>query len=333
MPGKGKSTVQGGSSKEGAGGKSARGKSATKARLAKKAEPLDLSMFPTESVTQENRQVCLACVLDVMTRHLGLTVRAAHTQIKRYVPSLEELRAPVLSRPFLERDGHDDACPYCGSAVKWHARLPIYRIEGGKATDTRRRALVKSLAEDEFAIVEEKATQQAAFFEWLENMSGHIDPDDPHWLREVSRHYLSRKEPSVDWVAPFTQVHSIRRSRRLESGWEIDSGRLFLAPLIFDELLVVQYLVSRAHRAGGLTLEGRYTLPELMARLRSYLRAVGVTASNPSDAFEQLLAYLGGGESALRFYYIVDRRNVMERVKALKDIRVPRAKKRDRSGE
>ncbi len=66
-----------------------------------------------------------------------------------------------------------------------------------------------------------------------------------------------------------------------------------------------------------------------MSRLRSYLRAVGVKASNPSDAFEQLLAYLGGGESALRFYYIVDRRDLLERVKALKDVRVPRAKKRD----
>ena len=329
MPEKKKSAVRKSSSKEKAGGTSARAKAATKTRSAKKAEPLDLSMFPAESVKLENRKVCLACVLDVMTRHLGLTLRTAYSQIKQYVPSLEELRAPVLTRPFLSGDSQDDVCPYCGSAEKWHAWLPIYRIEGGKATDTRRRALVKSVAEDEFAVVEEKATQQAAFFEWLESMSEHIDSDDPHWLREISRHYLGRKEPSVDWKAQFTQAHSLRRSRRIESGWEIDSGRLFLAPLLFDELLAVQYLVSRAHRAGGLTWEGRYTLPELMARLRTYLRAVGVTASNPSDAFEQLLAYLGGGDSALRFYYIVDRRDLLERVKALKDLRVPRAKKPD----
>lgn len=328
MPGKKTSKVKGGLRSKGAVRKAAQGKAVPKTRSAKKAEPLDLSMFPAESVTQENRRVCLACVLDVMTRQLGLTLRTAHTHIKQYVPSLEELRVRVLSRPFLQGDDNE-ACQYCGSAMKWHARLPIFRIESGKATDAQRRALVKSLAEDEFAVVEEKATQQAAFFEWLENLSQHTDPDDPRWLREVSRHYLGRKEPKVDWDAQVAQVNSIRRSRRLESGWEIDSGRLFLAPLLFDELLAVQYLVSRAHRAGGLTLEGRYTLPELMVRLRRYLREVGVTASNPSDAFEQLLAYLGGGDSSLRFYYIVDRRDLLERVKALKDLRVPRAKKRD----
>jgi hypothetical protein len=319
--------LQGGSSKVTARRKLAPGKAAIKKHSAKKAEPLDLSTLPAESVTQENRQVCLACVLDVMIRHLGLSVRTAHTQIKRYVPSLEELRAPTPARPFLEGDSHD-ACPYCGSVVKWHATLSIYRIESGKATDVPRRTLLKSLDEDEFAVVEEKATQQSAFFEWLEGLS-ELDPDDRYWLRDVSRHYLSRKEPKVDWDTQFAQVHSIRRSRRLESGWEIDSGRLFLAPLLFDELLVLQYLVSRAHKAGGLTLEGRSTLPELMARVRSYLRAIGVKASNPSDAFEQLLAYLGGGDSALRFYYIVDRRDLLERVKTLKDLRVPRSKKRD----
>src|SRR5258708_35456952 len=95
--------------------KTARGKAAAKSRSAKKAEPLDVSMFPAESVTQDNRQVCLACVVDVMTRHLGLTLRTAQTQIKQYVPSIEELRAPVLSRPFLKAED-DGPCPYCGSA-------------------------------------------------------------------------------------------------------------------------------------------------------------------------------------------------------------------------
>jgi hypothetical protein len=147
-------------------------------------------------------------------------------------------------------------------------------------------------------------------------------------LREVSRHYLIRKEPKADWDAMFTDLHSIRRSRRLDAGWELDNGRLFLAPFLFDELLLVQYLVSRAHRAGGLTLEGRYTLPELFARLRNsgYLRTAGVEARNPSDAFEQLLTHLGGGDASLRFYYIVDRRDLLDRVKALEDLRVPRAK-------
>ena len=99
----------------------------------------------------------------------------------------------------------------------------------------------------------------------------------------------------------------------------VDSGRLFLAPELFDELLLVQYLVSRSHLAGGLTLERRYTLPELWHRLRNsgYLRAVGVTANNPSDAFEQLLEYLSGGDASIRFYYVVDRRAFLETAKLL----------------
>jgi hypothetical protein len=112
----------------------------------------------------------------------------------------------------------------------------------------------------------------------------------------------------------------IRRSRRLEEGWEADNGRLFLAPMLFDELLLVQYLVSRSHLAGGVTWEGRYTLPELFHRLRhsGYLRGVGVQAGNPGDALEQLLAHLSGGETALRFYYIIDRRQLLAGAKALK---------------
>jgi len=122
---------------------------------------------------------------------------------------------------------------------------------------------------------------------------------------------LSRKEPKTDWKAEFEPVHSIRRSRRLESGWQVEGDRLFLSPNLFDELLLVQYLVSRSHKAGGLTLEGRYTLHELFSRLRrsGYLRALEIPAQNPADALEQLVQYLGGGESAIKFYHIVDRRD------------------------
>jgi hypothetical protein len=295
---------------------------------ARKAASPDFSSLPSELVARDDRRVCLACVLDVMTRHLGLPIRKAQKEVKQYTPSLEEVRERALTRPFFAVHSESRPCPYCGSAAKWHALLTIYRIENTKSADAKRRALLKSLPESAFAIVEEKATQQEAFFQWAEKMSAGLNLDDPRWLREVSRGYLGRKEPKIDWDALFAQFHSIRRSRRLESGWEIDNGRLFLAPMLFDELLLVQYLVSRAHRSGGLTLEGRYTLQELFARLRNsgYLRAAGVETHNPSDAFEQVLTHLGGGDTSLRFYYVVDRRDLLERVKALEDLRVPRAK-------
>lgn len=193
--------------------------------------------------------------------------------------------ALVCNRPLQK------ACPYCGSSAKWHARLWVYRIESGKATDALRRDLIKSLPQDDnrFAIVEEKATQQEVFFEWLEKIGKGLDLDGPDWLREVAIHFLSRKEPKTDWRTAFERTRSIRRSRRLESGWELDNDRLFLAPHLFDELLLVQYLISRSHRAGGLTLEGRYTLPELITRLRNsgYLRAVNVPSQSPGETLEQ----------------------------------------------
>lgn len=287
-----------------------------------KAQALDLSKFPPETLAAMERGICLACVWEVFTKHLGLAPKTALAEIKRYTPSVDELNAPSIARPYVPAQSQKGPCPYCGAASKWIARLPIYRIESGKATDALRRELVKSLAtkDDQFAVLEQKATQQHAFFEWLEAISRQLDPDDPAWLREVSRHYLSRKEPKVDWQAEFARIHTIRRSRRLEDGWEVDHGRLFLSPLLFDELLLVQYLVSRSHRAGGLTLEGRYTLPELFHRLRNsgYLRMVGVPVSNPADVLEGLMAHLSGGEGKLRFYYIVDRRELLGGVKELK---------------
>jgi hypothetical protein len=312
----------------------ARKEAPKKAGTSKKApsgvQALDLSAFPPESVTQSEKWICLACVLDVFTRHMGLAPRTAHLEIKRYTPSLAELYAPAPTRPFFAAPSGKDPCPYCGSASKWHVRLRVYRIESGKATDALRRGLVKSLPTSggQFVLLEQKATGQHAFFEWIDKLSAAINFDDPGWLRELSRHYLSRKEPKTDWQAQFDSTHSIRRSRRLESGWEVDQGRLFLSPTLFDELLLVQYLASRSQKAGGLTLEGRYTLPELFSRLRNagYLRAAEVQAHNPSDALEQLLDHLSGGQTALKFYHIVDRRELLEKANALRLVKPPRPK-------
>jgi hypothetical protein len=268
----------------------------------------------------------------VFTRHLALAPRTAHLEIKRYTPSIQELCAPAPARPWFTNEPMQEFCPYCGSTLKWHARLRVYRIESGKATDALRRELLKSLpkSDNQFAVLEEKATQQHAFFEWLDKLSTGLDLDDPIWLRDVSCHYLSRKEPKTDWQAQFGQIRSIRRSRPLESGWEVDNGRLFLGPILFDELLLVQDLVSRSHRAGGLTLEGRYTLPELFARLRNagYLRAVGIQAQNPADGLEQLVIKLGGGDSAIKFYHVVDRREFLEKLNSVRQVTPPKPKAR-----
>jgi hypothetical protein len=263
---------------------------------------------------------------------LHLAPRTAHLEVKRYTPSIPELDALTAVRPWFVNQPTQNVCPYCGSASKWHTCLLVYRIESGKATDGLRRELIKSLpqSDNQFAVLEEKATQQHAFFEWLDKISTGLDLENPVWLREVSRHYLGRKEPKTDWQAHFGRLHAIRRSRRLESGWEIDKDCLFLSPNLFDELLLVQYLVSRSHKAGGLTLEGRYTLQELLARLRrgGYLRALNINGQNPADALEQLVTYLGGGEAPIKFYHIVDRRDFLAKVKGLRLVTPPKPKVR-----
>jgi hypothetical protein len=304
---------------------------APKVKPARKADPLDLSAIPAEATTKVEKWICLACVLDVFTRLMGLAPKTAHAEIRNYTPPPAELWAEELTRPYFAKEDAKDPCPDCGSPAKWHARIAVHRIESGKATDAARRDLVKNLptTNGEFQIVEEKATRQHAFYEWLEKIGAGLDLEDPRWLRDISVHYLGRKEPRTDWEAAFTAVHGIRRSRRLEEGWEVDGGRLFLAPMLFDELLLVQYLVSRSHKAGGLTLEGRYTLPELFVRLRNsgYLRAMDVPAGNAGDALEQLVEKLSGGDASLKFYHIVDRRDFLEKLKALRLEKLPRPKR------
>jgi hypothetical protein len=308
---------------------------AKKPTAKKQAFRVDLSAFPPESISASERSLCVACVWQIFTQAMSLAPKTALGEIKRYTPSFEELTSAEAVRPFFNSIDKQP-CPYCGSPAKWHARIETQRIESGKATDVLRRNLVKSLptSHDQFVVLEQKATQQHAFFEWLEKISAHLDLENPAWLRDVSLHYLGRKEPKVNWQAEFASVHSIRRSRRLgleqegpAKSWEVENERLYLTPMLFDELLLVQYLVSRSQLAGGLTLERRYTLPELWHRLRhsGYLRSVGVQANNPSDALEQMLAHLSGGEASARYYYIVDRRDLLEKVKTL-ETEKPRAR-------
>jgi hypothetical protein len=91
--------------------------------------------------------------------------------------------------------------------------------------------------------------------------------------------------------------------------------------------LLIQYLLSRSHKAGGQTFEGRLTLQELFHRLRhgGYLRRVGIGASNAADALEQLVE-IYGGEGRVKFHYVVDRREFLARLADLKGARIPRPK-------
>ena len=126
----------------------------------------------------------------------------------------------------------------------------------------------KPKKDNQVEVIEVKSDKRTVFFSWLDTLLGKVDLDDDVWLLETAHAYLARLEPKTDWAETFAGVRAIRRSQRLVAGWERDGSRLFLAPEVYSEVVIVQYLVSRSHVHGGRTLDGRLTLQDLIRRLR-----------------------------------------------------------------
>ena len=299
----------------------AESKAAAKTKLAK--DVLDFSDFPAGSFTRHDVTLCLACIFRLFTKQLGLAPRTAYNEIRRYAPTVGELVSRSPQRPFFKPSGEKSPhCPYCEAPKRWHARVSVHRVEGGKATDAARRALFRKLpAKDEqFQTHEEKKTARQVFFEWLERLGQELDfEDDAAWMPEAARAYLQRREPKADWAAAFEGLRQVRRSQRLDAGWEREGARLFLAPPLYNDVLLVQYLVSRSHRHGGRTFEGRLTLPELVRRMRhgGHLEAQGITDRDQFDVLEQLVERLTGGDEPAKLHFVTDRRELLDKVKAV----------------
>ena len=281
---------------------------------------IDFSDFPPGTLTEYTTLVCLACIFDIFTKQLGMAPRTAYTQIKHYSPTIMELTERQAVRPFFDSEDKNPRCPYCNAAKRWHARLDTHCIEGGKTTDAPRRKLFKTLQKkpDEFAITEQKADQRLAFFIWLDTLRITLDLDEPGWLLEATKAFLERKEPKTDWTYVFEGLQAVRPSSRITEGWEKEGARLFLSPPLYNQSLLVQYLVSRSHEHGGRTLEGRLTLSELLRRMRKggYLRAHGIEAGDQFEMFEKLVDEVAGS-GTLKLYYILDRRDFIEKVKSV----------------
>src|SRR5258706_565566 len=261
-----------------------------------KKRELDFKEFPPGTITEFTTLVCLACIFDIFTKQLGLAPRTAFSEVKRHTPTIEELTSRTAARPYFDSEEKNPHCPYCGSAKRWLARFDTYCIEGGKTTDAARRALIKKLpkADEQFLFMEKKSDSRAVLFEWLDTLCGNVDLEDEYWLIDATRMYLERREPKTNWNEVFAELRTVRRSSRLSEGWERDGARLFLAPSLYSEALLIQYLVSRSHGHGGLTLDGRLTLMDLIRRLRysGYLDQIGITEREPGEVFEKLIDHL-----------------------------------------
>ncbi|HSS19097.1 MAG TPA: hypothetical protein VLL54_03420 [Pyrinomonadaceae bacterium] len=285
----------------------------------KRQKDLDLSAFPPGSITEYTTLVCLACTFEIFTTQLGLAPRTAYSEIKKYSPTVAELTARKAVPPFFDSEEKHPHCPYCQAAKRWHASFDTTLIEGDKSTDAARRKLVKSLPkkDDQFQVIEAKSDKRKTFFDWLDTMDHNFDIDDDTWLSETARACLQRAAPQDDWEEIFNSVRKVRRSQRLEGGWEKDRDRLFLSPTLYSEVLVVQYLISRSHVHGGHTLEGRLTLHDLIRKLRysGYLDAQNIPMGDQFEVLEQLIERVSGGANKVKLYYIVDRRDFLEKVK------------------
>ena len=281
---------------------------------------LDFTDFPPGTITEYSTLVCLACIFDIFTKQIGLAPRSAYTEIKRYSPTVAELTSRKAVRPFFDSEEKHPRCPYCNAAKRWHARLDTHCIEGGKTTDIPRRKLVKAIdkKKDQFEVIELKSDRRSAFFDWLDTLRITLDLNEQAWLSEATKAYLERKAPKEKWTEVFEGLRAVRPSSRLEDGWERDGSRLFLAPPLYNESLLVQYLVSRSHEHGGRTLEGRLTLMELIRRMRKggYLAAHNIEATDQFEILEKLLDEVAGS-GQLKLYYIVDRREFLEKVKSV----------------
>ncbi len=287
----------------------------------KKKSVLDFSGFPPGSVTEYSTLLCLACTFDIFTEQLGMAPRTAYSEIKKYSPTVAELTSPKAARPFFDSDEQHPHCPYCNAAKRWHTMIDTYRIEGTKASDAARRKLVQKLPkkDEQFRVIESKSDKRTAFFDWLDTLDRHVDLDDDTWFVETTRAYLGRLEPKTNWTEVLEGVRSIRKSHRLNEGWEKEGSRLFLAPNLFNEILAVQYLVSRSHVRGGRTLAGRLTLQELIRRLRSsgYLEENKISAGDQFQTLEGLIEKLAGGGGNVKLYHVVDRRDFLEKLKSV----------------
>jgi hypothetical protein len=311
-----------GAAKAAVASKASKKAAASKSAKAKQArDVLDFSGFPAGSVSRSDVTLCLACIFRLFTNQLGLAPRTAYDEIRRYSPTVEELTAREPQRPFFKpSDDKNARCPYCDAARRWHAPVSVYRVEGGKALDAARRGLVKNLPtkDGRFQIDEQRKTAKQVFFEWLERLGQGLDfADDGVWTLRAAREYLQRRDPKTDWASAFEGARAVRRSQRMDEGFERDGARLFLAPALYNDVLLVQYLVSRSQAHGGVTSEGRLTLFEFVRRLRhgGGLDAQGITERDQFEVLEQLVERLTGGNAPVKLHFITDRRAILDRAK------------------
>ena len=293
-----------------------------------KKSAVTFESIPSAAISSTVLSICLKCAFDVFTKQLKLAPRTAYSELKKHVPADAEFTGTLTSRPHFFENPETDRCPYCDCTKRWFAHFQELRIDAHPEFEKDRKKLWAALRKDpdRYVLRNPSRTQFEIFSDWLERLKRTIDLEAEDWLMVTALEQIRRANLSADWRQPLREgVKRVQLSRDTSS-WRYENGWLYVSPAIYGDVLLIQHLLSRSHLHGGLTFEGRLTLPELVRRLRriGYFEARGIDSHDSSEAFEQaIVAMVASGPAAV--YYAVDRGPYLDKLKAIYE------KKRDKS--
>lgn len=262
----------------------------------------------------------MRCTLELLTKRLGLAARTAYTQMKQFVPAAADLARQQINPPHFFSMEDNPRCPHCKATLRLLARLRIVRLETTPERERARKALLKklSLHPEPFAVVEHKATTHDLFFERLGLWRQRLNFDNEAWLHEAGLLYLRRTEPGLDSEAlRETTPLKLALFQQMAEPWKLVGRTLGLSTLLYGDILLVQYLLSRSHHSGGMTLAGRLTLFDLFHTLRriGYVRARQIEEPDPSVLLEKLVDAIANAR-AVKVTYIIDRTDYLLQIEA-----------------
>jgi len=281
---------------------------------------IDWGAIPPQLLNERSLRLCLKCGFDLMTKQLGLAPRTAYSEMKKFVPDPAAFRSEP-QRPLFRSVEAGVACPYCGAAKRWVATVRAIEVEAHLDVAKPAKKLLAAVKKhpDKYAVVKDPRTPAQVLSDWLERLSQRLNFEGEMWLRDAGVEYLRRREPMADWTG-VENIRLIFLSRRLDSGWDREGDRIYLAPALYGDVLVIQYLLSRTHLHGALTLEGRLTPFEFFHRLRriGYLEKRGIEAADPGTALEGAVAKLAE-EGEIKPQLIIDRCAYLDQLKTIYD--------------
>jgi len=293
-----------------------------------KKPEVSFDAIPSSAISKTTLKICLKCAFDVFTKQLKLTPRTAYSELKKHTPEEVDFTGAATSRPHFLAEPDADHCPYCSGTKRWFADFHATRIDESSSFEKDRKKLWAALKKqpERFGLWSPERTQMQIFSEWLERLNRTLNFESDDWLLDAAVHSIKRSAPSHDWATVLAKgVRRVQLSRQIEDSWHYEDSWLYVSPALYGDVIMVQHLLSRSHKHGGQTFEGRLTFQELIRRLRriGYFEAKEINTGDPYEAFEQAVGRLvDSGPTAV--YYAVDRKDYLEKLKSIYE------KKRDK---